>query len=122
MGVRAMAVGVHEVMRSLGYDRYLVHGTDLGTLVAYEMAHAHPDCVVGVHVSAAVMPFILGAPDDLSPAEAEFVERARLWMLTEMAYAFQHGTKPQTLAYGLNDSPMALAAWLVEKLRGWSDC
>jgi pimeloyl-ACP methyl ester carboxylesterase len=122
VGIRAMAGAVHEVMRSFGFDRYLVHGTDLGTLVAYEMAHAHPGSVAGVHVSAAVMPFILAAPDDLSAEETQFVEQARLWMLTEMGYALEQGTKPQTLAYGLNDSPMALAAWLVDKLHGWSDC
>jgi pimeloyl-ACP methyl ester carboxylesterase len=122
MGIRTMAAAVNELMATLGYDRYLVHGTDLGTLVAYEMAHARPDAVSGVHVSAAVMPFILGAPDDLTPAEVEFVDRSRIWMLTEMAYALQHGTKPQSLAFGLNDSPIALAAWVVDKLRAWSDC
>ena len=122
VGVRAMAASVHELMSVLGYERYFVHGTDLGTLVAYEMACANPSAVAAVHVSAAVMPFILGAPDDLTTAEQQFVDRARIWMLTEMGYALQHGTKPQTLAFGLNDSPVALAAWIVEKLHAWSDC
>jgi pimeloyl-ACP methyl ester carboxylesterase len=122
VGVRAMAAAVHELMQALNYDRYLVHATDLGTLVAYELAHAQPESVVGVHVAAAMMPMVFAAPDDLSPDEEAFVERAHVWMLTEMAYALQHGTKPLTLAYGLNDSPTALAAWLVEKLRAWSDC
>jgi len=122
VGVRAMAAAVHELMRVLGYESYVVHGSDLGTLVAYEMAYANPSAVAAVHVSAAVMPFILGAPDDLTSAEQRFVERARIWMLTEMGYALQHGTKPQTLAFGLNDSPVALAAWIIEKLHAWADC
>jgi len=61
-------------------------------------------------------------PDDLSEAEREFVANAQRWARDEMAYAMEQTTKPQTLAYGLNDSPVGLAAWIVEKFRRWSDC
>jgi microsomal epoxide hydrolase len=61
-------------------------------------------------------------PQDLSEAEKKFVADIQNFWAREGAYAMMHATKPQTLAYGLNDSPAGLAAWIVEKFRAWSDC
>lgn len=61
-------------------------------------------------------------PDDLTPEERAWLREAAAWGGTEGAYAAMHRTKPQTAAFGLTDSPAGLAAWIVEKLRGWSDC
>lgn len=61
-------------------------------------------------------------PDDLSPAEQQFVSNAQQWNQTEMAYAREHSSKPQTLANALNDSPAGLAAWILEKFHRWTDC
>jgi pimeloyl-ACP methyl ester carboxylesterase len=66
-------------------------------------------------------PYIGDVPENLSEAEQEFVANARHWNMQEMAYAMEHSRKPQTLAYGLNDAPAGLAAWIVEKFRRWSD-
>jgi pimeloyl-ACP methyl ester carboxylesterase len=60
-------------------------------------------------------------PDDLSDDERVFVERAQAWDAAEMAYAKEHSSKPQTLAYALTDSPVGLAAWVLEKFRTWTD-
>jgi pimeloyl-ACP methyl ester carboxylesterase len=61
-------------------------------------------------------------PEDPSPAEKTFFEHNEQWLQKEGAYALIQSTKPQSLAHGLNDSPAGLAAWIVEKLRAWSDC
>ncbi len=64
------------------------------------------------------------SPDqpDLSEAEQRYLHAVQQWSQQEGAYAHVHATKPQTLAYGLNDSPVGLAAWITEKFRAWSDC
>lgn len=68
-----------------------------------ELALTHPDRLVGLHLSG-TNPFLAEVPDDLSPAEQEFVDAARGWNQAEMAYAMEHSTKPQTLAHALTDS------------------
>jgi pimeloyl-ACP methyl ester carboxylesterase len=105
----------------LGYERIAVRASDLGAGVAQQLALTHARQLIGIHQSGANT-FIGHIPDDLTRAEQEFVANAQRWNQQEMAYAMQHTTKPQTLAYGLNDSPAGLAAWIVEKFRAWSDC
>jgi pimeloyl-ACP methyl ester carboxylesterase len=68
------------------------------------------------------LPALAGSPADLTPEERAWVEEATAWRAEEGAYASMHRTKPQTAAVGLTDSPAGLAAWIVEKLRAWSDC
>jgi pimeloyl-ACP methyl ester carboxylesterase len=82
---------------------------------------AHTDHVVGVHVN------LLAGPREATPVPATDEERAYVaelqhWMSEEQGYGMIQGTKPQSLAYGLTDSPVGLAAWIVEKFRAWSDC
>ncbi|MBA2458954.1 MAG: hypothetical protein H0V43_08395 [Gemmatimonadales bacterium] len=60
-------------------------------------------------------------PDDPSPEEQDYLDRVQQWQFAEGAYAMLQGTKPQTLSYGLNDSPAGLAAWIIEKFSSWSD-
>jgi pimeloyl-ACP methyl ester carboxylesterase len=106
----------------LGYARYGARGSDLGAGVLQQLALAQPERLVGLHTGG-TNPWIgEDLPDDLSEAEQQFVVAARRWMATEMGYAMVQSTKPQTLAYALNDSPAGLAAWIVEKFRTWSDC
>ncbi len=105
----------------LGYERYAARGSDLGAGVIQQLAREYPDSLIGIHVSG-TNPSLRDVPDDLTDAEREFVENAQQWSQTEMAYAMEQSSKPQTLAYGLNDSPAGLAAWIVEKFRAWSDC
>jgi pimeloyl-ACP methyl ester carboxylesterase len=68
------------------------------------------------------LPVFSGDPADLAPEERSWIEGAAAWGATEGAYGAMHRTKPQTAAYGLTDSPVGLTAWIVEKLRAWSDC
>ncbi len=105
----------------LGYRRYAVRGSDIGAGVAIQLALIHPDSVVGIHLSG-TNPRIDYIPPNLSPAEEQFLKDAEDWRKTESGYAMIQSTKPQTLAFGLNDSPAGLVAWIVEKFRAWSDC
>lgn len=122
MGVGRIAELLHTLMTTeLGYARYAARGSDLGAGVIQQLALAQPESLIGLHLSG-TNPYIGQVPDDLSAAEREFVANAQRWTQQEMAYAMEHSSKPQTLAYGLNDSPAGLAAWIVEKVRRWSDC
>lgn len=105
----------------LGYTRFAMRGSDLGAGVIQQLALTHSDLLIGLHLSG-TNPYVGQIPDQLSEAEQQFVANAQRWSMQEMAYAMEHSSKPQTLAYGLNDSPAGLAAWIIEKFRAWSDC
>ena len=108
----------------LGYPRFAAQGGDWGAAVTSRFGFSHPDKLVGIHITLIVGSPSLRDPESrpLSEAEQEFVSEQRCWRQDEGGYAHIQGTKPQTLAYGLNDSPAGLAAWIVEKFRSWSDC
>lgn len=104
----------------LGYERFAGRGSDLGAGVLQQMALQTPERLIGLHLSG-TNPYLGYVPEDLSPEEAEFVQRAQGWMQSEMAYAMLHSSKPDTIAVGLNDSPAGLAAWILEKFHAWTD-
>ena len=107
----------------LGYSQFAAHGGDWGASVTARLGYAYPDRVVGIHVTSASIPPYLGPGSrELSDAERAHVENRERWRQAEGGYGHIQGTKPQTLSYGLNDSPAGLAAWIVEKFRTWSDC
>jgi pimeloyl-ACP methyl ester carboxylesterase len=111
-----------KLMTALGYDRFIVAGTDIGSGVATRIALRHPDRVLALHVSAvAPKP---DRPGDRPPTEAEttYSRRAATWSRDEGGYQAIQSSKPQTLAFGLADSPVGLASWIVEKFHGWTDC
>jgi len=105
---------------TLGYRRFAAAGGDLGSGITRRLALAHPDLVVGMHLTDVGYP--TADRPDLSAAERRYLDAVRDWSAREGAYAALQSTKPQTLAYGLADSPTGLAAWIVEKFRAWSDC
>ena len=120
---------VHELwmhlMSHLGYERFGAYGTDFGASVTTELALRYPEHVIGIHLSTAsdiAWPVPLPTPSELSEAEKDFLVRSEQWDQEEGGYRHEQRTRPQTLAYGLNDSPIGLTAWLVEKFRSWSDC
>jgi pimeloyl-ACP methyl ester carboxylesterase len=121
MDVARIAEVVVEVMARLGYDRFAARGSDLGAGVLQQLALAHPERLIALHLSG-TNPYLGPLPDGLSPAEQDFVTAAQAWDATEMAYAKEHSSKPQTLAVALNDSPVGLSSWILEKFRTWSDC
>ena len=116
-----------QLMSRLGYERYGAQGGDWGAFVSPELGRIDPDHVVGVHVNAATFGFIpFGAVDADQLATFTDAEKARLARLekfmADMNGYFQiQATRPQTLAYGLSDSPAGQLAWIVEKFKEWTD-
>ena len=106
----------------LGHDRFFAHGQDFGSYVAAHLGNAHTDKTRGIHVTLMALPRVL--PELAEPTEDEARYRAQLahWLTEETGYVQIMGTKPQTLSFGLTDSPAGLASWIVEKWRSWSDC
>lgn len=105
----------------LGYETFVAAGGDLGSPVTKALAMQRPDAVRAVHLTDVGYPTGQEDPSTLSEAEQEFVNMAQWWSMTEGAYLFVHGNKPQSLAYGLNDSPAGLAAWIVSFVKGGNE-
>ena len=111
-----------ELMAILEYPLFGAAGGDHGSSVSRYLGLNHADRVVAVHRMDAGLPVFTGDTTELSPEERSWIDGALAWGATEGAYGAMHRTKPQTIAFGLTDSPTGLAAWIVEKLRAWSDC
>jgi pimeloyl-ACP methyl ester carboxylesterase len=123
--VAEIAAIVAELMGLLGYGRYGAQGGDWGSMISRWVGLKEPDRVVGVHVNFLTEP----APDPsdptagiTSPEELADLDYMAQYQVDETGYLQIQGTKPQSLAYGLTDSPAGLAAWILEKFRTWSDC
>jgi pimeloyl-ACP methyl ester carboxylesterase len=112
-----------ELMRRLGYERYGAHGGDWGARIAPELARIEPDRVLGLHVNAYVTipPPDLDSLGDLTPGEKDRLELSRRWFTERSGYAQIQSTRPQTLAYGLVDSPVGLLAWNTEWYDDYGD-
>lgn len=111
-----------ELMSVVGYQRFGAVGGDIGSGVSRYLALDYPDRVVAVHRMDAGLPVFPGDVGELTPPERALLAETAAWGQAEGAYAAMHRTKPQTAAVGLTDSPAALAGWITEKLRAWSDC
>src|ERR1017187_4034428 len=107
---------------ALGYKRFAAHGGDWGSSVTEQLARSHSHSVVGIHLTDVPFAHMFQKPNHLSTREEKFLAEAEKWQQKAGAYAMIQGTRPQSLAHGLNDSPAGLAAWMVEKFREWSDC
>jgi len=105
----------------LGYGRFFAHGGDIGAGVTTRLGRRHPDKTIAIHTMA-VPPLYGRETPDLTEAERAWLDVIDRWEREEGAYEHLQRTRPQTLAYGLEDSPVGLAAWIVEKWRNWSDC
>jgi len=113
----------HTLMTDvLGYERFAAHGGDWGSTVTEQLARSHARSLVGVHLTDVPFWHLFQKPDDLSPAEQRFIDATTKWQQKDGAYALIQGTRPYTLACGLNDSPAGLASWIVDKFHAWSDC
>jgi microsomal epoxide hydrolase len=111
-----------ELMSGLGYDRFAAHGTDWGSVVCSEIARKRPDRLIGLHLTLLVSGLQPRDGRRLTADEEGQQRRNAELRASELGYVVLQSTKPQTLAYGLSDSPVAQAAWIVEKLRSWTDC
>ncbi|MCX6502073.1 MAG: epoxide hydrolase [Microbacterium sp.] len=118
----AMAEMVADAMTDLGHDRYVVSAGDVGCDVAEALAAGHPHAVSALHLTdVSQYHFLVDPPEDLSPAERAYVRHGHEWQRQEGGYMYEQSTKPHTLAAALGESPAGLAAWILEKLRGWID-
>jgi pimeloyl-ACP methyl ester carboxylesterase len=108
----------------LGYHQYGAQGGDWGASVTAKLGLSYPEKVIGIHTTSVVRPTPYLGPGSrqLTEAEEELLAQRSDWLASEGGYSHIQGTKPQTLSYGLNDSPAGLAAWILEKYRTWSDC
>jgi epoxide hydrolase len=113
-----------ELMRRLGYERFAAQGGDIGSSVSPELGRVAPDRVIGVHVNAAnFLPPLPMADDErasLTDLERDRVARVETFMQQEFGYIAIQSTRPQTIGYGLVDSPVALLAWMTDKFREWT--
>ena len=110
-----------RLMARLGYGRYGAQGGDWGTSITTSIAQQDPDRVAGIHLTPP-----LAAPDPATFGDLTQAERAALASLeraqaTEDGYSLEQSTRPQTIGYGLVDSPAALCAWIIEKFASWTD-
>ena len=125
MGPEQVADINAQLMARLGYDRYGAQGGDWGSIISRLLAFKNASHVVGLHLNLLIAGPPQGVDDPTAGVPA--VELARMQERQaafgeETGYQQIQGTKPQTLGYGLNDSPAGLAAWIVEKFRNWCDC
>lgn len=111
-----------ELMRRLGYDRYGAQGGDWGTTITSLVGQQDPEHVAGIHLTPPLAAPDRATFDDLTAAEREALADLEHSQRSEAGYFTQQSTRPQTLGYGLVDSPVALCAWLVEKFYAWTDC
>ncbi len=121
-GVERIAVAWAQLMDRLDYERYGAQGGDWGSVITAALAAAIPEALVGIHLT---MPLALRPdPDDhvATPGEKKALAQRAAFLKSGSAYALEQSTRPQTLGYGLVDSPVALCTWIVEKFWDWSEC
>jgi microsomal epoxide hydrolase len=109
----------------LGYHKFVAAGGDIGSGVTRYLAWSHPELLYGIHLTdIGIIKDLVNSQDQaaLSKEELQYKNNVQKWITHEGAYMSLQSTKPQTLAYGLSDSPVGLASWIIEKFRAWSDC
>jgi microsomal epoxide hydrolase len=106
----------------LGYRRFGAQGGDWGAFVTARLGYAHAGKLTGIHMNLLTLRRDVRPPANPTEEERRYLADLGQWLREEAGYQWIQGTKPQTLAYGLSDSPAGLCAWIVEKFRAWSDC
>jgi pimeloyl-ACP methyl ester carboxylesterase len=121
--VRRIGAAWAELMARLGYARYGAHGGDWGSPITMHLAAHDPEHVAGIHLTMPVVPpAAFGQLGELTEAERAVLARLAEYRQSGSGYSKQQSTRPQTLGYGLVDSPAGQCAWIVEKFREWTDC
>ncbi len=118
--VHRIAQAWDELMRRLGYQRYGAQGGDWGSAISRELGLIAGDHIIGVHLNM-LFPWVPEEATDLTDAERSHVETMRRFRATGSGYGAIQSTRPQTLAYGLTDSPAGQLAWIAEKFGEWTD-
>ena len=126
MGTNAFTIADQwaSLMAALGYSQFMAHGGDIGAGVSTALGLRHSDRVLALHLNYIPGSYQPDIPEStsLTHEEREFFARRSTWNVQEGGYSHVQSTKPDVLAPSLNDSPAGLAAWMVDKLRSWSDC
>jgi pimeloyl-ACP methyl ester carboxylesterase len=121
-GIEEIADCVASLMQRLGYERFAAQGGDWGGFIASRLGLVHAARMIGVHLNLLAVRRDTAIAGETTAEEKRFLGDLATWLKEETGYQWIQGTKPQTLAFGLTDSPAGLAAWIVEKFRTWSDC
>lgn len=121
MSNKRMADVMSMLMAGLGYERFGVHGGDVGAGVATWLAFKHPERVIGLHLNYIPGSYAPALQPGPTEEEAEFLRRSAEWFKRSGAYGHLQSTRPLTLAYALSDSPVGLATWIAEKFHDWAD-
>ena len=111
-----------ELMQGLGYDRYVAQGGDWGAMVTTCIGMQDPEHCAGIHLNMPLVPVDPETMEDLTPAEQSAMQGMQHYMDNDSGYSKQQSTRPQTLGYGLVDSPSGQAGWIIEKFWSWTDC
>jgi pimeloyl-ACP methyl ester carboxylesterase len=114
-----------RLMTELGYERFAAQGGDWGSTISTALGLEHAHRILGIHLNYIAGRFLFGGTLNQTPEDGmskSYLTELRAWADLEGGYSHLQGTKPQTLGYALNDSPVGLAAWIFEKFRSWSDC
>ncbi len=121
-GTQRIADAWHQLMERLGYQRYGAQGGDWGSQVSTALAVQYPEHVVGIHVNMLFAFPDLAHADELTEREREALVALDYHRRRGSGYAVEQSTRPQSVGYGLVDSPAGLLGWIVEKFWAWSDC
>ena len=111
-----------DLMTALGYERFAAQGCDWGAFVTSRLGYAHAKRLYGIHLNLLAVRRDPKLVENPTPEQQVFLDQLNVFLKEETGYQWIQGTKPQTLAFGLTDSPVGLAAWLVEKFHSWTDC
>lgn len=124
MNQQRMASLFAKLMKNeLGYSQFIVHGGDWGSIITEQLALNDTQDLKGIHITDVPWYHLFTIPsNDLTEPEKKYLQAGQQWSQTEGAYAMIQSTRPQSLSYGLNDSPVGLAGWIIEKFYHWSDC
>lgn len=120
-GVIEIAETFAALMTALGYEQFCAQGGDWGCFITSVLAHRFPQRLQGIHINLLPVgrhPAMLADPN---AEEKKYLDQLNNFQKEETGYQWIQGTRPQTLAFGLTDSPAGLAAWIVEKFRAWTD-
>ena len=121
-GVQTIAALWDKLMVGLGYSKYYAQGGDWGAAVTTTLAADHAENCIGMHTNMPSVGPDRDTMDDLTPLEQEALKGSKFYQDWDSGYSKQQSTRPQTLGYGLVDSPVGQMAWIIEKFYQWTDC
>ncbi|MBT7076614.1 MAG: epoxide hydrolase [Pelagibacterales bacterium] len=122
-GVEEIADCLKKLMVNvLEYEKFCIQGGDWGAMIGSRISYIYPDNILGLHLNMLALIRDYNADHILLPEEKDYVNQIKKWKPEGMGYQAIQGSRPQTLAYALTDSPSGLAAWICEKFYEWTDC